>query len=119
LATAVGNLDRHAQRTWLRMGVAFVAVALVLAVILGASGASAFARLVVFVPLFLGVYGLRAGLEKTCGFCAIARRRIAEDGPEPVTDPAEIQSSRRVGMRVIALSAGVAAVGATLLAIAR
>lgn len=112
------NLGPRAQGAWLRAGVLFVGVALLFAVALRDSGATALARLVVFVPLFLGAYGLRAGLEKTCGFCAVVRRRITDEGPEPVVDPIEIRSLRRAGIRAMVGSASVAALGAIVLTIA-
>lgn len=119
MATTVeGNLEHQAQAFQLRLGVVFVGVGLLVAALVRTSDSSAL-RLAAFLPLFLGSYGIIAGIEKTCGFTALARRRITDQGPERVIDPDEAKALRRTGIRVMLTSFGFAASASILLALAR
>lgn len=120
--TRRGNLDDQASRQGqLRVGLAALAMALVLAAFLGGGGSGAGGpvapvplRALVFVPFFVGAYGVLAAFYKTCAFHALSRTRSTAVGSEPVADRAELQAQRRTGALVVLGSAGLAA-AATLL----
>jgi hypothetical protein len=117
--TTRGNLEERAQDTQLRIGVAFVSVGLAMAIALRHVDVGAGVRALLFLPFFVGAYGVQAGLYKVCGINALFGRRITEEGPRPVADPRDLADYRRTGIRIFAVSAALAALAATLVVVAR
>jgi hypothetical protein len=118
-AKAAGNLDARAQNTQLRVGVVMIAAALAAGVLLLGLGAPPAYRSFLAFPLFLGTYGVYAGLTRTCGITALRGLRLTESGPSPVADKAERRAFRRRGWQVICGSATIAATATLLLVLAR
>jgi hypothetical protein len=117
--TTRGNLGQAAQDAQLRMGVAFVSVGLAAAVALRHVDVGAGVRALLFLPFFVGAYGVQAGLYKVCGINALFGRRITQEGACPVADPRDLADYRRTGIRIFAASAAFAALAATLVVVAR
>jgi hypothetical protein len=117
--TTGGNLEQPAQDAQLRIGVAFVSVGLVAAVVLRHVDVGAGIRALLFLPFFVGAYGVQAGLYKVCGINALFARRITIEGPRPVADPRDLAEYRRTGIRILASSAAFAMLAATLVVVAR
>jgi hypothetical protein len=111
----VVNLDRRAQNTQLRVGVGTLALGLATAMAMKALGSGMRTHVVLLPVLFVGAYGLCAGLTRTCGFTAITGRRLTETGSEPIADRAELVAVRRRGAAVVATSLAVAVLGTALL----
>lgn len=113
-----GNLDAAAQDQQMRIGLLALAGALVVAILLAKSGASPAYRALAFLPFFFAANGVLAALYRVCGFTAMAGRRLTADGAEVVADRAELTGQRRAGLRVIVLSAALAALATSLFVIA-
>ena len=118
MGDSVGNLDARAQNAQLRFGVVMIAAALALAVVLLGVGAPAPYRALLAIPLFLGTYGVYAGLTRVCGFTALRGMRMTESGPAPVADRSDLESHRRRGLRVLGGSATIALAATVLLLLA-
>jgi hypothetical protein len=65
--------------------------------------------------LFVGVYGVCAGLWRTCGVTAMAGRRITATGTERVADRRELAALRRRGLAVLCGSLIVSVLATSLL----
>jgi hypothetical protein len=118
-AVASGNLDVHSQNTQLRVGVVVVAVGLALAEGMLQLGAPTTLRGLLFLPFFVGTYGVYAGLTRMCGFTALRGQRITESGLKPVCDRAERMTYRNRGLCGIASSLLIAATATALLVFAQ
>lgn len=101
VVTPRGNLDSAAQDTQLRSGLVALATALLVAAVLGGSGAAPVYRVFVFLPFFVAAYGVLAALYGTCGITALAGRRITCQGSERVADRCERSELRTSGMKVL------------------
>lgn len=72
-------------------------------------------RTLVFIPLFLGLYGVVAGMTGTCGLRALLGVRLTREVSEPVADQQQRRQLRRRGYRVLAaVAAGSIAATAAL-----
>jgi hypothetical protein len=111
------NLDGRAQNAQIRFGVGAMAVGLAAALAMKALGAGLGMHALLVPVLFVGFYGICAGLSQTCGLTAMAGRRIAEAGSEPIADRSELARVRRRGARVIATSLLAAALATVLLSL--
>ena len=109
-----GNLDARAQDNQLRLGLVALAMALaVTAFLTRIEGASAY-RWVMFLPFFVAANGVLAAFYRTCGLTAFAGRRMTAEGAELVADRAELSAQRRIGLRVLGLSVGLAGLATAL-----
>ncbi|MDB4941643.1 MAG: hypothetical protein JWP97_1177 [Labilithrix sp.] len=121
--TRRGNLvDQGSRQGQLRVGLAGLAMALVLAALLGRADASPVehaSRALVFLPFFVGTYGVLASFYKTCGVHALSGTRSTAGGSEPVADRSELRAQRRLGAMVVLGSALVAAGATALFLVAR
>jgi hypothetical protein len=116
--TPRGNLDSSAQDMQMRAGLIALALALLSAVALDHRGATPGLRVLAFLPFFVAAYGVLSALYRTCGFSALAGKRMTPDGAERVADREELTSQRKVGMRVLGLSFALAATATALLVLA-
>jgi hypothetical protein len=114
-----GNLEARAQDMQLRVGLVSLAVSLVVGSLLASGGVATSYRLLSFVPFFVAANGVLSALYQTCGFTAIAGRRITSEGTEPVADRDELAQQRARGMRVMLGSSLLAAVATSLLFLAK
>jgi hypothetical protein len=114
-ARGVANLDGHAQNRQLRLGVAVVSLGLVAAMVMRALGAGLQMHALLVPVLFVGAYGICAGLSHTCGVTAITGRRLTATGSERIADRSELAAVRRRGARVMATSLLVSLLAAALL----
>jgi hypothetical protein len=111
------NLGPADQDWRLRLGVGWFGVSLVLAVGVAKLGVAAPFRLVLALPFFVAAFLLTQALCKTCSFMAAKGLRATETGLEPIADPREVLAVRRRGRQVVALSAALALVAASLFAV--
>ena len=103
-----GNLDARAQDSQLRIGLVALAMALLVTAFLARiEGASAY-RWLMFLPFFVAANGILAAFYRTCGITAFAGRRMTFEGAEVVADRTELSGQRRVGLRVLVISIGMA-----------
>jgi hypothetical protein len=110
------NLDERAQNMQLRVGILVSALgfgAMVVTHTLGAGRATTHALLL--PVLFVGAYGICAGLSRTCGLTAILGRRLTPTGTERIADRAELCALRRRGAAIMATSLAVAVFATALL----
>jgi hypothetical protein len=117
-ATGMQNLGARAQNFQLRMGLVLVTLGLCAAVVMSHLGASVRMHLALVPIFFVGVYGLSAGLVGTCAFCAMAGKRAAGSGAEPIADCHELAAVRRRGALVMATALLVSVAASLLLAMA-
>jgi hypothetical protein len=113
----VVNLDGRAQNAQLRFGVGIVAVGLGAAIAMNVLGVGLGIHMLLVPVLFVGAYGICAGLSRTCGVTAIAGRRLTATGSEPIADRTELAALRRRGIAVIATSLFVAVIATALLSL--
>jgi hypothetical protein len=113
-----GNLGRRAQDVQIRLGLVFLGLALVGDFVLDRTGLPSGLHFALAPLFFLGTYGLAAGLTCTCGFTALAGRRLTNSGPERIANRAELGGARRQGMVIVASSGLLAIAGSLLLLIA-
>jgi hypothetical protein len=111
----VVNLDGRAQNAQLRVGVGTLALGLAAAMAMKGLGAGVRMHAVLLPVLFVGAYGVCAGLSRTCVFTAITGRRLTAAGSEPIADRAELAAVRRRGAAVLATSLVVAVLGTAVL----
>src|SRR5437763_1780601 len=83
---AEGNLGDRAQSGRLRWGVIAFGVAMVSAVAAIELDAPHWVLWSLFLPFFMGAFGVIQGLLKTCPGLAMAGMRDTGDGPEKVID---------------------------------
>jgi hypothetical protein len=110
------NLGPATQDRRLRRGVLGFSLTLVLAVVLAKLDAAAGLRWLLAVPFFVAVMYVSEAMYKTCPMLAARGLRDADEGVEPVADPAERASIRNKGLRVVMLSALIAVTAAGLFA---
>jgi hypothetical protein len=109
------NLDGASADRQLRRGVASLGIGMALSVAFLHLGADTRVRTLVFVPLFLGLYGVISGMTGTCGLRALLGVRQTREGSEPVADQQQRRQLRRRGYSVlVAVAAGSLAATAAL-----
>jgi hypothetical protein len=101
---AVVNLDDRVQNMQIRYGVGVTALGLAAAMVMRGHGVGVAMHALLVPVLFIGAYGVCAGLARTCGLTAMAGRRFTETGSEPIADRVELARLRRRGAAVIATS---------------
>ena len=111
------NLDARAQNMQLRAGILVSALGVGAVVALNRLGVGLGTRALLVPVLFVGVYGICAGLTRTCGLTAIAGRRLTPTGTEPIADRAELSALRRRGAAVMATSLFVSVLATALLSL--
>jgi len=111
----VMNLDARVQNAQLRVGIVVSGLGVGAAMVMNALGAGLGMHLLLVPVLFVGAYGICAGLTRTCGLTAIAGRRLTATGSEPIADRAELSALRRRGRAVLAASLLVSVVATALL----
>ncbi|WP_146647543.1 hypothetical protein [Labilithrix luteola] len=112
------NSNAQTQGAQLRRGVATIAVALGLAVLLRETGASHRTILLLVPFFFLGIYGVQASFMGTCSIAAMRGVRLTASGAEPICDRGRRAKLRRRGLGLIASSAAAAVLAGALLAFA-
>ncbi len=83
------------------MGVVALGVGLLASVVVVRLGLPTGVRALVFVPFFVAAFGGYQGLYRTCSGAAAQGVRITEHGEERIVDPAERESARAEGRRVL------------------
>jgi len=111
----VANLDERAQNMQLRFGLCAMALGLVAAMAMNALGVGRGVHALLLPVLFVGAYGVCAGLCRTCGVTAMAGRRLTASGSEPIADRCELAALRRRGLAVVVGSLVVSALATALL----
>jgi hypothetical protein len=106
------NIGRREIALRRAAGIAGLAIAAILALVLVASGAPAGLRWLVFLPLFGGSVGLLQARRRFCVNYALRGRSNFGSPDETVTvvDAADRAADRRAAMRLILLAAGVSLV---------
>jgi hypothetical protein len=94
----------------IRVGVAFLALGLLLGGLLVAIAVARPWRLVVFAPLWIGAIGIFQAREKTCVALVARGERNMDAGVETVSDPVELQRLRQQARTVYLRSLVVAAI---------
>ena len=118
-STQRGNLDAAAQDGQLRVGLVALTMALGLAAFLDKQESLPMGlRSLVFIPLFVGAYGVLAAFYGVCGIAAASGKRRTPMGDEPVADRRELSSQRKTGALVVLMSAVIAAGATTALVLA-
>jgi hypothetical protein len=117
----VVNLNARVQNAQLRVGIVLSGLGLAAAVAINKRVGAGLGMHALLVPvLFVGAYGICAGLSRTCGLTAMAGRRWTATGPERIADRSELAALRRQGAAVVAGSLLFSVLAAALLsAIAR
>jgi hypothetical protein len=100
----VVNLEGRAQNLQIRVGVVTVAMGLGAALAMNGLHIGLGMHLLLVPVLFIGAYGVCAGLSGTCALTAIFGRRLTATGPEPIADRAELAALRRRGAGIMATS---------------
>ena len=96
-----GNLWGGGQGQRMRIGIVFLAVALVGAVILVEGGFPVWSRALLFVPLLFAGLGAFSGLYRTCPtIAAHGARYSSETGETPMANPEDIAAARCLASRV-------------------
>ena len=116
--TQRGNLDAGAQDGQLRVGLIALTMALGLAAFLDRSELPMGLRSLVFIPLFVGAYGVLAAFYGTCGIAAASGKRRTPLGDERVADRRELAAQRKMGALVVLLSLVIAGGATTALVLA-
>jgi hypothetical protein len=98
----------------LRFGFLLLGIGVELAVALLGSGAARAWRVLVLLPLWSAAVGFVQVREKTCVRLAAQNQRNMDDGPQTITDPAELAQVRRQARRVHAQSFLMAAAATAL-----
>jgi hypothetical protein len=111
------NLDERAQNMQLRVGILVSALGLGAVVVMKTLGAGVGMRALLVPVLFVGAYGICAGLSRTCGLTAMAGRRLTPTGSERVANRAELCALRRRGAAVMATSLFVSVLATALLSL--
>src|SRR5215471_10174245 len=96
-----GNLGDRAQSGRLRFGVIAFGVAMVGAVVALETAAPRWVLGLLFLPFFVGAFGVLQGLLKTCPGLAMQGMRDTGDGPERVIDREALKKARAVALRVM------------------
>lgn len=102
-----GNIGHEEQHRRRRLGVAGLAGGVALVVVLLATGAGLWWRLLAFVPFWAGTLGLVQSRENVCVLLAMRGTQMlgGAGGEERVTDPGRRRELRRRGLRLAARSA--------------
>jgi hypothetical protein len=101
LATeCIPNIGPAERRKRLRFGFLLLGIGVVLAAVLLSTGAARAWRLVVLLPLWSAAVGFVQVRDKTCVRLAAQNQRNMDDGPQTITDPAELAQVRRQARRV-------------------
>ncbi len=111
-ARPAANLESAGQSSRMRVGIAALAIALGLVLLLEAVDAPRIARLSLFVPFFLALFGATQALYRTCPGLAARGVREVCGSEEPVARASERQRNVQLARRVVVLSA-VGALAAT------
>lgn len=94
----------------LRLGIASLALGLVLAVVFDRLNASRLAYVSLFLPFFLSANSFFQAIFQTCGFSAWFGLRQTDCGSERIADSQELRSVRIQGYKQIGYSVLAAAV---------
>jgi hypothetical protein len=111
----VVNVDGRMQNLQLRFGVVVLALGLAAAMAMHGVGFGLGMHALLVPVLFVGAYGICAGLSRTCGLTAIAGRRFTAGGTEPIADRRELAALRKRGAAVLAISLFVSVIATALL----
>ena len=107
----VCNIDSREVARRRRFGIAGVAGAVLLALVLLAAGVPPIARALVLLPLWGGLVSLEQARRRFCVAFGYAGLRSAEgsDRTEAVGDPADIAADRATARRMVAYCGAIAA----------
>lgn len=98
------NLESAGQSSRMRLGIAALAIALGLVLLLEALDAPRLFRLSLFAPFFLALFGATQALYRTCPGLAARGVREVCGTEEPVARASERQRNLQLGRRVVLLS---------------
>jgi hypothetical protein len=101
----IENITERGARWRRRNGIACLAVAHVVLVALVATGAPAWYRLVLALPIGIAAASFLQAREKTCvALCALGRREATSDRPDTTLTPIERQVLNRRSAWIVARS---------------
>lgn len=103
-ARPAANLESAGQSSRMRLGIAALAIALGLVLLLEAIDAPRIFRLSLFVPFFLALFGATQALYRTCPGLAARGVREVCGTEEPVARASERRRHLQLGRRVVLLS---------------
>ncbi len=104
------NLGPRFRQHHVRLGVVWLAVALVMGFVLADWGAAGRLGFLLALPLAMGTYCLLAGSFGVCFYNSMVGRRMADHGAEVVPDPSLRKRLVRRGLTLAGLSCTVAGV---------
>ena len=115
IAGAASNMGPMEQRKRRVMGIVSLGLGLGLGFYLILSGSPHALRLILFVPLFFGMFGFLQAREKTCSVLAEMGSRNMDSGFEKIQDASTLEALKKRGRKILLKSALAAALATLLL----